>query len=209
MKKYIAIALIIITVITAIILFTRKDNTEDTSPTSEKAVTVNIEPEITKKSKNKNYDKTITVTLPIDFIEEEHRNNLENYAKANGYFSIDKLGEEHVRIKMREYSYRLILTAEGMKTMTGIGTAMDCGDYPYFLGLPKYNDDFSYIVIAVDKEGYLKAKNTDELFEYLAFFCLSYQLYSQESKGKCEIVVCEKDTNVLIESREFTNKDVF
>ncbi|MBR5437948.1 MAG: hypothetical protein IKV21_03420 [Clostridia bacterium] len=206
-KKLIIAAAVVLAAVICVFAFSGKDKTD--TPVEGQPVTVNLDTETTKKPLfSPSYDKTVTVVLPIEFVDKEYGDDLEAFAEAKGYFSISRKGKTHVKIKMREYSYRLALTTVGLETISGIGYAMDSGDYPYFLSLAKYNSDFSDVVVAVDKEAYEKADNKEEFLNSVALYCLYYQDYDNDSKGKCTLTVCEKDTNILIETREFDKKSL-
>lgn len=205
-KKYIALALVAAVIVLGGILI-HLSSSSDTPTEDSKAVTVNLEPEETKKH-DYSSDKMITVTLPADFVDPEYKNNLDSFAQAKGYEWAEPDGEENVKIRMQAFTYGLLLTSIGMKTMDTIGDAIDSGDFPFAHKLAKYESDFSYLVFSVDREKYEKAENKDEFFEYVAAFALYYQDFDERAKGKCEIVICEKDTNILIEERQFTEKDL-
>lgn len=204
----IALAVIIIAVI-CLIASNGRDDAETTAPADGQPVTVNLEPETTKKPVfSPSYDKKITVTLPIDVVGEEYGDDLEAFAEAKGYFSIQKKGDSHVEIEMREYSYKLLLTSIGAQTVSTIGYTMDSGDYPFVEEFAKYNGDFSDVIFTVDKVEYEKAENKDEFFNSVAYCCIYYQHYNEDSEGKCKITLCEKDSGILIESREFTADNI-
>ncbi len=214
-KKLVSIIAIIAAVIIAVCLISLngKDNNgnETTVPSDGQPVTIDLNEleSTTKKPLVKpSYETKITVTLPIEIIPAEHRDNLKAYAEAQGYFSIKKVSDTHVKIKMREYSYRLILTSIGMETVGGIGYLIDSGEYPFALKLAKYNEDFSDVVFTVDKEKYEKAENKDLFFEVVAVYCLYYQEYNNESAGKCKITLCERGTNLVLEARTLTEGDI-
>lgn len=210
-KKLIALIAVIITVAAAvcIISFTGKKEPEATTPSDGQPVTVDFDSVTTEKAKdNLSYDTKITVTLPIDFIDEEYRDNLDAFAEAKGYFSIKKQGNDKVKIRMREYSYKLILTSVGIETVSGIGYAMDSGDYAFIDKLAKYNSDFSEVIFTASKEKYEEAENTDEFFSAVALYCLYYQSYCTDSDGKCKITLCEKGTNEVIETKVLREKDL-
>ncbi|MBQ7118087.1 MAG: hypothetical protein IJN88_07740 [Clostridia bacterium] len=210
-KKLFAVIAVIVIAVTAVclIVFTGKDEAETTVPADGQPVTVDFDSFTTEKSKeNLSYDTEITVTLPIDFIDEEYRDNLDAFAEAKGYFSIKKKGDDKVKIRMREYSYRLLLTSIGIETVGSIGYAMDSGDYSFVDKFAEYNSDFSDVVFTVNKTKYEEAENKDEFFSTVAFCCLYYQDYSKDSKGKCKITLCEKGTNKVIETRELDRKDL-
>ena len=205
-KKFIAVIALIITAVIAVCLITSgdKEEQETTAPSSEgQPVTVNIDREPQQPSSG-SYDKKVTVTLPIDVVDEEYGDDLDAFAEANGYFSVKKKGDGMVKIRMREYSYRLLLTSAGLETVSGIGYTIDSGDYPFISKFARYNSDFSDVVFTVDKKKYEKAENKDEFFNSVAFCCLHYQKYCEDNKGMCKITICEKDTNLLIETREIT-----
>lgn len=210
-KKLIALVAVIIIAVTAvcIVSFTGTNETETTAPAEGQPITVNLEPETTKEPFFKpSYDTKITVTLPIEVVDKKYGDDLEAFAEAKGYFSIEKKGDSHVKIRMREYSYRLLLTSVGMETVSGIGYAVDSGDYPFVIRLAKYSDDFSELIFTVDKDEYAKAENKDEFFSLMAVYSLYYQEYTEDNKGVCRITVCEKDTNILIETRELSGGDI-
>lgn len=209
MKKPLVIVVAVVLVAVAVLAVISMRDDETPEAVDGQPVTVNIEPETTKEPLfTPSVNKKVTVTLPIEFVDEEYRDNLEGFAEAKGYYSIRKKGDTHVKIKMRALSYDLLLTNIGMETVKGIGYALDSGEYPFFLDLAKYNDDFSYVVVAVDKEEYEKAENKDAFFGNIGIYCLYYQSYDNDSEGKCEIVVCEEGTNILIETRELTQEDL-
>lgn len=212
-KKLIAVIALIIAVSAAICIFTLKGNdkpeNETTAPADGQPITVNLEPETTEKPvKPSSYDTKITVVLPIEVVDKEYGDDLEAFAKARGYFSIQKKGDSHVKIRMREYSYGLLLTQIGLETVGGIGYVIDSGDYSFIRRFAKYNSDFSDVVFTVDKEKYEKSKNADEFFDIVAFYCLYYQEFCEENKGVCRITLCEEGTNVLIKTKEITEADL-
>ncbi len=211
-KKLVAIITVIIIAVIAIALATRssRNEQETSAPAAEgQPITVNLEPEAyTEPSKTSAYDKKITVTLPIDIVDKEYGDDLDAFAEANGYFYAKKKGDDMVKIKMREYSYKLLLTSVGIETVSGIGYAMDSGDYHFVDKLAKYNSDFSEIVFTVDKEKYEAAENKDEFFTIAAFYCHYYQKFCEDNKASCNITVCEKGSNLLIETREIKAEDL-
>lgn len=210
-KKLIALIAVIAAAVAAvcIISFTGKDKNEDTTVAEGQPVTVDFDSVTTERSKdNLSYDTEITVTLPIDFIDEEYRDNLEAFAEAKGYFSIQKKGDDKVKIRMREYSYKLILTSIGIQTVSGIGYAMDSGDYGFIDKLAEYNSDFSEVIFTADKGKFEAAENKDDFFVVAAVYCLYYQSYNVDSKNKCKIIVCEKGTNEVLETKVITERDL-
>ena len=174
-------------------------------------VTVNLEKATTRAPLfDPDFDKSITVTLPVSCVDEEYRDNLEAFAEKNGYYSISKKGDDKVKIEMREYSYKLLMTNIGMETVGGIGSAIDSGDYPFILSLEKYTDDFSEIYISVDKAKYEKAGKdaVDKLFSDIGLCGLHYLEYCQDSDGVCSVILFEEGTNLLVEQRDLTIDDI-
>lgn len=209
MKKKIIAAVIVIAVIAVAVALIHSGKTEEETTTvpDGQPVTVNIEPETTKKEKEVSYNRKVTVTLPAEFIDKEYKDDLDAFAEANGYVWAKYTDDGNVKIKMRALSYSLILSNIGMDTIKSISYLLDSDDYLYFTDLLKYNDDFSRIVIAVDKEGYEKNEDKETFLAQIALACLYYQTYDNESENKCEITVCEEKTNILIETRDFTMED--
>lgn len=214
-KKLVSIIAIIAVIIIAVCLISLsgkdKTDSETTAPSDGQPVTIDLnEPESTTKKPfiKPSYETKTTVTLPIEIIPAEHRDNLEAYAEAQGYFYIEKVSDTHVKIKMREYSYRLLLTSIGMETVSGIGNLLDSGEYPFLLKFAKYNDDFSDVVFTVDKKKYEKAENKDIFFDLVAVYCLYYQDYDTESAGQCKITLCETGSNIVLDSRTLTEGDI-
>ena len=210
MKKKIIIAVIIIAIIAAAATFIRPGKAEEETTTipDGQPVTVNLEPETTEKEKEASYNKKVTVTLPADFVDAKYKDNLDAFAEANGYISAKYTDDGSVKIKMRALSYSLILSNIGMDTIQSIAYLLDSEDYPYFKDLLKYNDDFSKVIIAVDAKEYEKLEDKETFLGQIALACLFYQSYDEDSEGKCEITVCEEKTNILIETKEFTLKDL-
>lgn len=212
MKKKILIAAVAVAVLTAIVAFILtglpSEKAQETTAVEGQPITVNIEPETTKKERTTSYNKKVTVTLPADVIDEKYGGDLDAFADAEGYYSAKLTKDGQVKIRMRAFSYDLLLANMGLDAIESIGYALDSGNYPFFRDIVKYNYSFDYIVIAVDKVEYEKAENRDSLFTDIAYSCFYYQSYDVDSKGQCEIVVCEEGTNILIESRVVTADDL-
>lgn len=197
-------------IITALVILITKDKSPsdtDTTASSVPPLTVNLESETKENSedeKKKDYDSKITVVLPIEFVDAKYGDDLDAFVKDNGYFSARKQGKDKVKIKMREYSYKLILTSVGMETIKGIGATVDSQDYEFSPEIEKYDSDFGEIIISVNKDTFLKSENKDDFFNTLAFYCLYYRSYVNDLDKKCSILICEKNSNVVLEAREIT-----
>ncbi len=158
----------------------------------------------TKKTGKKSLEDKIEVVLPADFVEMKYNGDLEAFAKAKGYDSVVPEGDDKVRIVMKEFSYDLILTQNGMLTVTGIAETIDSKEYPYVKDIVSYNEDFSQVVLSVKSKAFKKADNTDALFELAAGYALYYQLYLKNSSMECQILIVEDGTNILLAEKTLT-----
>lgn len=213
-KKLVLIAAVVLVICAVIIGFSlsasqEKKTEPDTSVDGDGTIVIKItEAQETEETPTRAIDKKTTVRFPLMLIDQQYHDDLDAYAKAKGYEKIKVVGDD-VEIVMTEFSYGLLLTSVGVKTVSGICDTIESEDYPYVLSLTEYNEDFSYIVMGVDKKGYSAADNLNDLYNCIAVYALSYQLYNENSDDKCKIYIVEEGSNILLEERVLTTDIMF
>lgn len=161
------------------------------------------------KDKPKNRDEIVEVNFPLALIEEEYQNDLDKYAEAYGYkeVKLDKKTQT-VKIKMTAMSYDLLLVRIGTQVMRSIGSTYESEEFPYMLGLGKYNDDFSEVEILVDKEKYQADEQSSLLPYAISEYCMFYQLYTTREECACKVTVRDKETNRVIETKQYNQANL-
>ncbi|MGN1194480.1 MAG: hypothetical protein ACI4SB_03260 [Acutalibacteraceae bacterium] len=150
---------------------------------------------------------TVTVNLPVTFLDPEYQNDLKGYCEKYGYISA-KLSDDGqtVQIKMNKFSHELLTTEIGLKVLNQISEITDSGDYPYIKELVKIDrDNFKQVVIAVDGEEYKKAGTMAPYI--IGQSCLLYQAYDSDGDYRCEVTVTDEETNKIIDTLVYTDKD--
>ncbi|MDD6527751.1 MAG: hypothetical protein PUF31_08150 [Oscillospiraceae bacterium] len=150
---------------------------------------------------------TVTVNLPISFVDSEYRDNLEGYCKKYGYNSA-KLSDDGqtVEIVMNQFSNELMKTDIGMQVLKKISEITDSGDYPYVKELVKVDKDhFREVIISVDQKGYKKAGTSAPFM--IGQYCLLYQAYDSTDDYRCEVTVVDYKTSKVIDTLVYTDKD--
>lgn len=152
-------------------------------------------------------EDTVTINLPITFVDSEYQDNLKGYCEKYGYISA-KLNDDGqtVQIKMNKFSNELLKTEIGLKVLKQISEITDSGDYPYVKKLVKVDrDNFREVIISVDKKGYKKAGTMAPYI--IGQSCLLYQVYDSTDDYRCEVTVVDYKTNKVIENLVYTDKD--
>lgn len=156
-------------------------------------------------------DKSLSLSVPLSAIDEELRNDLDGFCKKYGYESAT-LGEDgkSVNVVVNEFNYKLKMTNRGMEAIKGIyAVAEDSKTYPYVAGIESYDDkDFREVVLLVSKKKY----DSDPSKELAAFSigqsCLLYQAYSTLTDYECKVIIKDKSTKEVIETKTY-NEFVF
>ena len=182
MKKTIAIALIIFTVICC---FTacRKSEPDDSDTTTSDIKVVDFNTTRTpEESTTIKPNKNITINVPSVLAESHADGNLEQYAATYGY-KIEKEEDGSVTMKMDGITYSLMLSNIGMEVMMSLGDIVDGNDFPYAVRLQDYNQDFSYILMLVDTKEY-KFRTISVLNSVIPRLYAYSSTYTDKGKGR-------------------------
>ncbi|MGN1443763.1 MAG: hypothetical protein ACI4XE_07935 [Acutalibacteraceae bacterium] len=150
---------------------------------------------------------TVTINLPITFVDSEYQDNLKGYCEKYGYISA-KLSDDgqSVQIKMNKFSNELLRTEIGLKVLNQISNITDSGDYPYVKKLVKVDrDQFREVIISVDQKEYKKAGTIAPYI--IGQSCLLYQAYDSTDDYRCEVTVVDYKTNKVIDTLVYTDQD--
>ena len=207
MKKTIAIALIIFTVICC---FTacRKSEPDDSDTTTSDIKVVDFNTTRTpEESTTIKPNKNVKINIPASFIEGKAGGDLKKYAATYGY-KITEESDGSLTMKMDGITYSLMLSNVGMEVMMSLGEIVDSGNCPYAVRLQDYNEDFSYILMQVDTKKYKKHKD-DMPYEDLAYVIgqlgLYYQFYTIEEDNKCEVILASSETGKVVYREIYTD----
>ena len=115
MKKKALIFLCLAVLIGAVLgLVLKNASKEETTVSSEVVITT------TEKEDSGSSKKNVKISLPLEAIPEEYRNNLQKYCEDYGYKSVTKDANGNVKIKMTSLSHDLLLTKAGMKLIGAV-----------------------------------------------------------------------------------------
>lgn len=158
---------------------------------------------------HKDPNKIVSVKIPLSFIEEEYRNNLDAYVKAKGYESASlSLDGKTVNVKMRALAYELMKINIGVQTIRAICDTIKTDTYPYVINMGEYEDDFSYVSLLVNEKEFKSSNNADGLFDYVSICCAYYMLNDSSSKNTLKIDIISEKTGELLDSRSFKKNDI-
>lgn len=202
MKKYIATALALLTVLCC---FTACQKNEDNGSSGDIKVIDFATTKEHKETTTVKSDKNVTIKVPGVLVESQAGGNLQQYAATYGY-KITKEPDGTMSMNMDGITYSLMLSGIGMEVMMSLGEIVDGNDYPYAVRLQDYSDDFSYILMKVDSDIYKKDKSNS--YEDLAFmigqFGLYYQYFTIDKDNKCEVILADSKTGEVVYSKVYT-----
>ncbi len=205
MKKIIALALIIFSIIC---IFTACKKDDDTPAIDEDIKVIDFDTtRPTEKPTEVKQNKTYKIKVPAIFVKGEAGGDIKKYGDTFGY-DIKEEKDGTMTMKMDGMTYSLLLSTIGMKTMVALGELVDSGDYPYVVRLGDYNDDFSYILILVNADKYKKAGKQPS-YEELAFIIgqlgLYYQQFTVEEENICQVVIAGSKSGKVLYKEVFTD----
>ena len=197
MKKKALIFLCLAVLIGAVLGLVHKNASKEETTVSSEVVITTTEKEDSGSSK-----KNVKISLPLEAIPEEYRNNLQKYCEDYGYKSVTQDANGNVKIKMTSLSHDLLLTKAGMKVIGAVYEMENSKDFPCVKKIESIDtDNFREVIIHVDKAEYGKtgSKALEELSNYLFY----YQMFCEEVVYRCEIVVVDAETKKIIETKTF------
>lgn len=201
MKKIIAVALVLFTVIC---IFTGCKNS---SSSTENIKIIDFDTtRPTEKPTEIRKEKTYKVNVPSALLEGDAEGDIQKYGKQFGY-DITQEKDGSLTMKMDGLTYSLMLSTIGMKVMTVLGEIVDSGDYPYVVKLKDYSQDFSYILMLVNNDKYEKS-GKQPTYEELAFIIgqmgLYYQQFTAEKDNTCQVVIAGYKSGKILYKETYT-----
>ena len=149
---------------------------------------------------------TVKIVLPLAVIDEKYQNDLDAYCDEYGYLSA-KLNKssQTVTVKMNKFSHELLLVQIGTKVIQAIYEVEESGDFPCDDKIEKVDtENFREVIVDVNREEYEKEGNMCAYI--IGQSCLLYQLYTESTDYKCDVVVVDSETNEIIETQTYTDK---
>ncbi|MBO5937206.1 MAG: hypothetical protein J6Q79_06280 [Clostridia bacterium] len=197
MKKALATAMVILTVLCLFTACKKDGSGKDSTDTDDIKVvdlsTTREREETTAPKANKN----ITVSIPKAFVESKAGGDIEKYAATYGY-KILRETDGSITMKMDGMTYSFMLSGVGMDTIIALGDIVDSDEYPFAVKLGDYNSDFSYILMLIDTDKYEGNPSYKELAELIGLCGLYYQYFTIEKDNRCEVILAsEKSGKVL------------
>ena len=202
MKKYLCLLLILMSAIlfAACARESELDEIETQNGTTAETVWVNeAQPEAPYLK------KTVTFSIPLSFISDKDRADLDSYCKANGYKRIE-INEKNgtAKIEMPKFSHQLLLTKIGMDTIKSIYDIFESGYYFFFKSIESYDEkNFREIVITVDGDSFRRDSFATVLTRSLAQCCYKYQAYSTITYYRCKIIVKDAESGTVISDETY------
>ncbi|MBQ8028140.1 MAG: hypothetical protein IJ262_01890 [Clostridia bacterium] len=182
--------------------FTKRGEVSVDSP-----VVVTTTEEETEKKEEGSLRDTTKITIPLAVIEEKYQKNLDGLCDEYGYASA-RLNEKDqtVTIKMKTFSYELLLTKIGMRVIKAVYDIQESGAYPFIKEIESIDtENFRKVVIKVSEKKYEKnKKQAEEALSTIGSMCLYYQVHTESDEYKCEILVLSSKTDKLIDTKTYT-----
>ncbi len=204
MKKIIALALVIFTVVC---LFTACKNRSDNGETENIKVIDFDTTRPTEKPTKVKADKNYKIKVSASLIESEAGGDIKKYAATYGY-DIKEDKDGNMIMEMNGRTYSLMLSGIGMKVMMTLGDIVDSGDYPYVVKLGDYSEDFSYILMLVNSNKYKKAEKApsyEQLSEIIGLCGLYYQGFTIEKENSCKVVLADNKSGKIVYEEVYTD----
>ena len=155
---------------------------------------------------------SVTIRLPLAFLNKEQKDNLPGWADAHGIYSAEINEDKGIAtLVMSDLSHKLLLTSVGLDVIEALYGFLDDGLFPYFKGIETYDSkDFSELVILVDGNAYMMDPDADLLPQTLAQTCMIYQGYTNESQYHCRVLVKDEATGGAVRDETYkqTSKDL-
>lgn len=206
MKKVLIIAVIILVVLVGIIVADEANKKEEAETITYVSTYYENGKEQTTvvEAPTKDADAPVQFTMPLSYLDEKDRKDLDAYCKKNGYDScvIDK-EKKTFTVTMKSITHDFMLTRIGVQVMKSITSAFDSKEYPFVKEFGGYNENFSEITLLVDKDGYVKSDKKEELLQHVASSGIYYQLFTTENEYKCLVMIKDIETKTLIDQQTF------
>lgn len=158
-----------------------------------------------KEIPTKDAHVSVQFTMPLYYLEEKYRNDLDLFCKENNYeaCTIDETAQTFT-VTMNSLVHDMMLINVGIQVIKNMANNIESEKYPFFKELNKYNDDFSEITILVDKAGY-NASTTDKegFMAFIAGCGIYYQLYTEKNEYSCKVVIQDKESGEILDAKSF------
>ena len=195
MKKVLIAAVIVLAVLIGIIAVDAvKKQNEETVTQVNRYTDGNVQVTEIVEYPTKDPDATVQFSMPLHYLEEKYRNDLDLFCKENGYIActIDEQAQIFT-VTANALQHDMSLVRIGMQSITNIGNEIESEKYPFFKELGAFGElskyDFSEITVFVDKAGYESAADKDSFMAYIAGCGIYYQLYTTSNDYSCKIIV--------------------
>ncbi len=153
----------------------------------------------------KDRNAVVQFSMPLHYLEEKYRNDLDLFCKDNNYISctVDEQAQTFT-VTMNALNHDLMLISVGMQSIKNIANVIESETYPFLREIVKYDDIFSEITVAVDKEGYNAATtDKDSFMAFIAGCGIYYQLYTTSNDYSCKVIVQDKESGEVLDAKLF------
>lgn len=153
----------------------------------------------------KDRNAQVQFTMPLFYLEEKYKNDLELFCKENNYIActVDEQNQTFT-VTMNAMTHDFMLSNVGLQSIKNMANVIQSETFPFFKKLVSYNDNFSEITVSVDSSIY-KADTTDrESFQAFIAGCgIYYQLYTVENEYSCRVIVTDDESGEIIDVKQF------
>ena len=155
-------------------------------------------------TKDINSPEQVQFSMPLHYLEEKYRNDLDLFCKEHNYISctIDEAAQIFT-VTMKASTHEFMLKKIGTQTVGTLGDALDTGKYPYFKSFGGYNENFSEITVNVDSNAYTAASDKDSFLAFVAGCGIYYQLYTTSNDYSCKVIIQDQETKEVIDAKLF------
>lgn len=156
----------------------------------------------------KDADALVQFSMPLYYLEEKYKNDLDLFCKDNNYIActIDEQAQTFT-VTMNAQTHDWMLSDIGIQSIKNIANSIESEKYPFFKELGNSvkisESGFKEISVFVDRAGYEAESDKESFMAYIAACGIYYQLYTVENDYSCKVIVQDKESGEIIDSKVF------
>ena len=156
----------------------------------------------------------MVITVPLSYMNflsvtnEKYKDNIQLFCDDNDFLSYTEDTEAGtVTFTMTAFTYNGLLTKKGFELIGKITSLFESETYPYFTDIGEYNENFSHIVLFVDKQEFEKDEFSSSLAAYIADICMhNYQIFTTTADYSCTVTVKDAETEETISEKTYNSR---
>ncbi len=209
MKKILIAAICVLAVLIGIIavdaIVSNRDKDGGTVPSVSYYTDGDVRQTTVVEIPTKDRNAQVQFSMPLHYLEDKYRNDLDLFCRENNYIActVDEQAQTFT-VTMNALNHDLMLISVGMQSIKNIANVIESETYPFLKEIVRYDDIFSEITVAVDKEGYNAAStDKDSFMAFIAGCGIYYQLYTTANNYSCKVIVQDKASGEVLDAKLF------